>query len=493
MAAAAAAAAETTVVVVAEEEKKQEQDQKQEEGKGEKLNPTWAELLGSEHWRGLLDPLNPALRRLILLSGDLCQVTYDAFNDDRNSAYCGSCRYSKPSLLRRVAFVPPPSAPAAGLAVSAYLYATSQVSLPEGFLLFSKSREAWSRESNWIGYVAVGDDVDGGRVIFAAWRGTIRTLEWADVLQPELVSIDDILSSSPAGDDGELDKPKVMKGWHVIYTSSDPKSPFSKLSARAQFLSAIRTLVARHAAESAGRGLSIVCTGHSLGAALATLSAFDVVENGIARVGGRPVPVAAIAFGSPQLGNAAFRKRLESLPNLRVLHVKNKPDLIPLYPSGLLGYVDAGDLLVVNSRKSPYLKDSKNPGDYHNLQGILHTVAGWSGEGGDFKPQVKRSVALVNKSSAYLKDEYLIPESWWAEKNKGMVLGDDGEWRLALPAEEDLPVPPPDGMADMVSFDAASDKNVDGGKGTKGEDVDVPVVKKPKKSFSLVYCFRAIE
>ncbi|OAY75573.1 Phospholipase A1-II 5, partial [Ananas comosus] len=342
------------------------------------LSHEWREshnhLLGSEHWRGLLDPLDPALRRLILLSGDLCQVTYDAFNDDPNSAYCGSCRYSKPSLLRRVAFVPPPSAPAAGLAVS----------LPEGFLLFSKSREAWSRESNWIGYVAVGDDVDRGRVIFAAWRGTIRTLEWADVLQPELVSIDDILSSSPAGDDGELDKPKVMKGW---------------------------TLVARHAAESAGRGLSIVCTGHSLGAALATLSAFDVVENGIARVGGRPVPVAAIVFGSPQLGNAAFRKRLESLPNLRVLHVKNKPDLIPLYPSGLLGYVDAGDLLVV-----------------------------------------KRSVALVNKSSAYLKDECLVPESWWAEKNKGMVLGDDGEWRLAPPAEEDLPVPPPDGMADMVEL-----------------------------------------
>ncbi|OAY73104.1 Phospholipase A1-II 5, partial [Ananas comosus] len=415
-----------TAVVVAEEQNKQEQ--------AEKLNPTWAELLGSEHWHGLLDPLNLTLRRLILLSGDLCQVTYDAFDDDRNSAYCGSCGYSKPFLFRRAAFLPTLFAPAAGLAASAYLYATSQVAELEGLFLFPASREAWSRESNWIGYVAVGDDVDGGRVIFAAWRGTIRTLEWADVLQPELVSIDDILSSSPAGDDGELNKPKVMKGW---------------------------SLVARHAAESSSRNLSIICTGHSLGAALATLSAFDIVENGIARVGGQPVPVAAMVFGSPQLGNEAFKKRLESLPNLRVLHVKNKLDIIPHYPSECLGYVNVGDLLVVDSWKSP-------------------------GEDGDFKLHVKRSVALVNKSSAYLKDECLIPESWWAEKNKGMVLPDDGEWQLGLPNEEDLPVPLQlDGMADVVGVGAVVGKNVEGGEEPRGEDVDVPAAKKPKKSLSL--------
>uniref|UniRef100_A0A6V7QSS5 Phospholipase A1 n=1 Tax=Ananas comosus var. bracteatus TaxID=296719 RepID=A0A6V7QSS5_ANACO len=200
---AATAASATAVVVAAAEEPK---EQEQEQVKAKKLNPTWAELLGSEHWHGLLDPLNLALRRLILLSGDLCQVTYDAFNDDRNSAYCGSCRYSHPSSS---------AAPTSSHALRSRRRPRRlrpplrHVSELEGFFLFPKSREAWSRESNWIGYVAVGDDVDGGRVIFAAWRGTIRPLEWADVLHPELVSIDDILS--PAGDNGEQDKPKVMK------------------------------------------------------------------------------------------------------------------------------------------------------------------------------------------------------------------------------------------------------------------------------------------
>uniref|UniRef100_A0A6V7QRS2 Phospholipase A1 n=1 Tax=Ananas comosus var. bracteatus TaxID=296719 RepID=A0A6V7QRS2_ANACO len=239
----------------------------------------------------------------------------------------------------------------------------------------------------------------------------------------------------------------------MIYTSSDPKSSFSKLSAREQFLLTIKSLVASHAAESSSRSLSIICTGHSLGGALATLSAFDIVENDVARVGGQPVPVTAIVFGAP---SSATRH------------------IIPLYPSKFLDYVNVGDLLVVDSRKSPYLKRfgifQISISDYHNLQGILHTVAGWSGEDGDFKLHVKRSMALVNKSSAYLKDECHVPESWWAEKNKGMVLSDDGEWRLGLPAEEDLPVPLQlDGMADVVGVGAVVGKNVEGGEEPRGK------------------------
>lgn len=148
-------------------------------------------------------------------------------------------------------------------------------------------------------------------------------------------------------------------------------------------------------------------------------------------------------FGIPQIGNPEFKKRFEELPNLRALHVRNEPDLIPLYPSGLLGYASVGDLLAVNSKKSPYVKESTtNVGDYHNLQGILHTVAGWNGKDGEFKLQVHRSVALVNKSSAFLKDDNLVPESWWVERNKGMVIGETGLWQLEPPAEENLPVPP---------------------------------------------------
>lgn len=395
---------------------------------------SWPELLGSAHWDGLLDPLDNTLRRLVLLCGDLCQVTYDSFNSDAHSKYCGTCRFSRATLFSRTQF---PAA--ADVAVAANLYATASTSLPAGFMVHSLSREAWSKESNWIGYVAVSTDAaaaaTGQRVIYVALRGTIRNLEWIDVLKPDLVAPDAIL---PDGDPAH-GHARVMKGWYVIYTSTDERSPFSKYSARDQLLAAVRELVAKYKGES----LSIVCTGHSLGASLATLCAFDMVVNGVSKVGDSYFPVTAIVFGSPQIGNPEFKKRFDELPNLRALHVRNKPDLIPLYPSNLLGYANVGDVLSVNSKKSPYVKpDTTNVGDYHNLQGILHTVAGWNGEDGEFKLQVKRSVALVNKSSAFLKEDNLVPESWWVEKNKGMVLGPTGDWELEQPVPENLPVPP---------------------------------------------------
>ena len=397
---------------------------------------SWPELLGSAHWDGLIDPLDLTLRRLVLLCGDLCQVTYDSFNSDSHSKYCGTCRFSRATLFDRTLF---PAA--ADVSVAANLYATAATSVqPPGFMVHSLSREAWSKESNWIGYVAVSTDAaaaaSGQRVIYVALRGTIRNLEWVDVLRPDLVAPDAVL---PDGDPAR-GHARVMKGWYVIYTSTDERSPFTKYSARDQLLAAVRELVAKYEGES----LSIVCTGHSLGASLATLCAFDMVVNGVSKVGdGAYIPVTAIVFGSPQVGNPEFKKRFDELPNLRALHVRNKPDLIPLYPSNLLGYANVGDVLSVNSKKSPHLKpDTTNVGDYHNLQGILHTVAGWNGEDGEFKLQVNRSVALVNKSSAFLKDENLVPESWWVERNKGMVLGPTGDWELEQPVAENMPVPP---------------------------------------------------
>lgn len=396
--------------------------------------PSWAELLGSDNWSNLLDPLDLSLRRLILQCGDLCQVTYDAFISDPHSRYCGASRYGKRILLSKTHF---PSA--ADLTVADFLYATSDLDLPIAFL-YSLSREAWSRESNWIGYVAVSSDsaaiTTRRRDIYVAWRGTIRDLEWRDVLEPELVPLKPLLASSAADNH---DEPKVMKGWHTIYTTSDPKSPFNKSSARDQLLSTIKQLVRTYSGES----LSIVCVGHSLGASLAILSAFDIVSSGLSRLGENDhFPVCAVVFGSPQIGNKAFNENLNKQPKLRVLHVKNKIDLIPLYPTGLLGYVDTGTDLVVDGRKSPYLKDSKNPSDWHNLQGILHAVAGWDGDEKAFELKVKRSLALVNKSSEYLKDECLAPGSWWVEKNKGMVVRPGGEWELAPLDPDNVPIPP---------------------------------------------------
>ncbi|KAH7861223.1 hypothetical protein Vadar_023320 [Vaccinium darrowii] len=417
------------------------------------MDPTWPELLGSKNWDGLLDPLSLPLRRLILLSGDLCQATYDAFNNDQNSPYCGCSRYGKSSFFQKVMF----DYAAENYVVSSFLYATALVGAHEAFLLHSLSRESWDRESNWIGYVAVSNDdfsrSTGRREIYVAWRGTTRDYEWVNVLGAKLESTQSLLtspkkikdfglkkrggasndSSSSSDDDDDDEKvPKVMQGWLTMYTAEDPKSPYTKLSARTQLQNKIKELINRYRDED----LSIVLTGHSLGASLSVVAGFDLVENGIT-----DIPVAAIVFGCPQVGNRAFNERIKRYPNFKILHVRNKIDTIPHYPSHLLGYVNSGVELEIDNRKSPYLKDSKHPGDWHNLQAMLHVVNGWNGKNGEFELKLKRSLSFVNKSSEILKDECLVPGSWWVEKNKGMVLTEDGEWVMAKPADEDLPVP----------------------------------------------------
>ena len=175
---------------------------------------------------------------------------------------------------------------------------------------------------------------------------------------------------------------------------------------------------------------------NSLGASLSIVAGFDLAENGVS-----DIPITAFVFGCPQVGNKAFDERLTQHRNLKILHVKNTIDVIPLYPSKLMGYVNSGVDLVIDTRKSPSLKDSKNPSDWHNLQAMLHIVAGWNGEDGEFEMKVTRSLALVNKSCEFLKDECLVPGSWWVEKNKGLVLDEDGEWIYPEPEDEDLPVP----------------------------------------------------
>ncbi|CAN1149978.1 Phospholipase A1-IIgamma [Linum perenne] len=317
----------------------------------------------------------------------MAQATYDAFNTQKVSRYAGSCLYSKSGFFDKVGLGYSPFK----YKVTKFLYATSAVMLPDGFLLRSMSREAWSKESNWMGYVAVATDEGaaalGRRDIVVAWRGTVQTLEWVNDLDFLLVSGDKVF--------GEKSDVKVMNE--------------------------IKRLLEEYKDEE----ISITVTGHSLGAAVATLTAIDIVTN---RHKPPKCPVTAIVFASPRVGDSAFKKLFSQSKDLRILRVRNAMDVVPNYP--LIGYEVVGEELEIDTRKSKYLKSPGNLSSWHNMEGYMHGVAGTHGADEEFELAVERDVALMNKSMDALKDEYLVPVSWRVLKNKGMVQEANGSWVL---------------------------------------------------------------
>ncbi|XP_031505402.1 phospholipase A1-IIgamma-like [Nymphaea colorata] len=383
----------------------------------------WRILHGLTYWKGLLEPLEIKIRRSIIHYGELAEATYDAFITEPASRFAGNSRYAERDFLAKCGV-----AGASMYEVTKFVYATSSTLLPESLLIKSLSRESWSKESNWIGYVAVATDagksVLGRRDVVVAWRGTKRMMEWMTDFQFNLQSAASLLR--PILKEGE--DAKVHHGWLSVYTSADAKSPFNITSARDQVLMEISRLVKLYKNED----ISITMTGHSLGAAISTLSAIDVVANGINTIEADPnrhIPVTAIVFACPRVGDAGFKQVFDRTENLRLLRVRNQPDVVPDYPP--ISYEEVGDELSIDTRKSGYLKSPGSFLTWHNLEAYLHGVAGTQGkDSDDFSLEVDRDVALVNKRIDALKDELLVPAAWRVEKNKGMVKGGDGRWIL---------------------------------------------------------------
>ena len=183
--------------------------------------------------------------------------------------------------------------------------------------------------------------------------------------------------------------------------------------------------------------VSITVTGFSMGAAMATLNAVDIVYNryNLKPSGAddpiKPCLVTSFVFGVPRVGDNGFLQVFSDLDNIHILRVNNRPgDVVPDLPPSVpvfFPYVDVGEELIIDTSKSPYLKTNDSA---HNLEVYLHGVAGTHGENGEFNLEVDREIALVNKRSAALKDELLVLDNWWITKNKSMVQNDDGSWVL---------------------------------------------------------------
>ncbi|KAH7837640.1 hypothetical protein Vadar_016164 [Vaccinium darrowii] len=362
------------------------------------LNDVWRDIQGCNDWEGLLDPMDSHLRREIIRYGEFSQACYDSFDFDPHSKYCGTCKYTGAHFFEKLDMAD------RGYKLSRYLYATSNINLPN-FFQKSKMSSVWSQHANWMGYVAVADDEEeirrlGRRDIVIAWRGTVTYLEW-------LHDLKDILHPAHFSEDPSI---KIESGFYDLYTQKENSCLFCTYSAREQVLAEIKRLTDIYKEEN----LSITVTGHSLG---------------------------------PRVGNLKFKERCDEL-EIKVLRVVNVHDKVPLVPgifanekfrhqkyieeamSFPWSYAHVGVELALDHTHSPFLKPTKDVCCAHNLEAHLHLLDGYHGPGRGFQSTTNRDVALINKSSDFLKSEYDVPPCWWQDHNKGMVRTSDGRWVL---------------------------------------------------------------
>ena len=357
------------------------------------LGKRWKEYQGIRNWDGLLDPLDDKLRGEILRYGDFVDATYKAFDFDSSSPTYASCLFPKTAILDGAGF------PQTGYRPTKNLRATSGIQLPRWI---EKATSWMGTESSWIGYVAVCQNKEeiarlGRRDVVIAYRGTATCLEWLENLRATLTPL-------PPG--AALSDSMVERGFLSLYTSRTSTCP--------SLQDLVREEVDRLLQTYGDEPLSLTITGHSLGAALAILTAYDIKTTF-----SRAPLVTVVSFGGPRVGNRSFRCQLEK-QGTKVLRIVNSDDLITKVPgfvidgndaaedhdvrvSGLPSwirkrvvdtqwlYADVGRELRLRSRDSSYLS-SINVAKCHDLRTYLKLVDGFVSSKCPFRPMIKKVI-----------------------------------------------------------------------------------------------------
>lgn len=345
--------------------------------KSTKLRDNWLEFQGIKNWEGLLDPLDDDLRDEILRYGKFVEAAYKCFDFDTSSPGYATCLYPKDSMLTHC------GDNTKGYKVTRNLYSTCGFHLPD----WTDRIPSWvSTQSSWIGYVAVCTDKHeiarlGRRDVVIAYRGTATCMEWLENLRATLTCLPNDMSL-------ENREWMVQSGFLSMYTSSNDK--------RASLQDSIRDEIDKILQKYADEPLSITVTGHSLGAALATLTAHDITTTF------KHAPlVTVVSFGGPRVGNKSFRCQLER-SGTKVLRIVNSDDPITKVPGFVVDersakmhgmeketrmpewvqrrveetqwvYAEIGKELKVSSKDCPHLSNG-DVATCHDLKTYLHLV-----------------------------------------------------------------------------------------------------------------------
>jgi predicted lipase len=158
--------------------------------------------------------------------------------------------------------------------------------------------------------------------LFIAFRGSVNIQNWIDNIQ--------ISKITPYNDTSI----GVSKGFYKAYNSIKP-----------DLFDNMPNLVDKYNTRR------ILLTGHSLGAALATLMAYD-----IATMFPTYELSYVINFGSPRVGNTAFAKSFNgyasSFTHYRITHYY---DIVPHVPEEFLGYEHVSDEIWYNEENSDFI------------------------------------------------------------------------------------------------------------------------------------------
>ncbi|KAH0673366.1 hypothetical protein KY284_024453 [Solanum tuberosum] len=300
------------------------------------LRDRWMELQGIKNWEGLLDPLDDGLRKEILRYGKFVEAAYRCFDFDMSSPTYATCLYPKSSMLTDCGL------DKTGYKVVKNLYATCVVQMPR----WTKKTfpNLASPRSSWIGYVAVCDDVKeiariGRRDVVIAYRGTATSYEWLENLRATLTCLPDDMTLS----DKKYDQPMVQSGFLSLYTTNTQCDQ--------SLQDTIREEIGKILDKYSDEALSITITGHSLGAALATLTACDITS----KFSNAPI-VSVVSFGGPRVGNKSFRCQLEK-SGTNVLRIVNSDDPVTKVP----GFVIHDDIDDVAERGTTHVASTRMP------------------------------------------------------------------------------------------------------------------------------------
>ncbi|XP_060215602.1 phospholipase A(1) DAD1, chloroplastic-like [Lycium barbarum] len=360
------------------------------------------EFQGIKNWEGLLDPLDDDLRKEILRYGEFVEAAYRCFDFDVSSPTYATCLYPESSMLANCAL------DKSGYKVIKNLYATCATQMPRWTKRFPNLA---SPRSSWIGYVAVCDDEEeiarlGRRDVVIAYRGTATSSEWLENLRATLTCLPDDMAPE------NYDQPMVQSGFLSLYTTKNEGDQSLQETIREQ----IGNILDKHSDEP----LSITVTGHSLGAALATLTAHDIAT----KFSHAPI-VTVVSFGGPRVGNKGFRCQLEK-SGTNVLRIVNSDDPVTKVPGFVIDdddddvaekerasmaaampswlqkcmedtqwvYAEVGKELRLSSKDSPQISKG-NVATCHDLKTYLHLVSNFAKEEHKLGQPHERSVALV--------------------------------------------------------------------------------------------------